>query len=153
MAQDAYPLADRRVWDRRSRRTRTLLLSIGATVFVLAFALSASVGLVAGSSLAGIRSTLISSPPDEVSVVLTAPLAKKPAAQDVGVRQVIARSFRGAPVVVTRVVDTADRGSPKARWTITPNPALIGTGDLGRLHTGFGAVESAVTSRGRHALT
>lgn len=140
MAQQPHSLAGRRVWARRQRRAASLLVAIAATVFVVAFCVSGIVGYGARSSLAGIRSSLSTT---GASVVLKAPLASNPKAQDAGVRAVIAREFGGAPLLVTRALATS--GAPAARWTIAPNSQTVTPGDLGKLETGFAGIEAAVT--------
>ena len=140
MAHDPSLLAGRRVWARRTGGARSLLVAIGATVFVLAFCLSATVGYVANSSLAGIRSVLATS---DSSEVLRAPLSGNGTAQDAGVRAVIAKTFAGAPLTVTRAVSAGSEAS--VRWTITPNARLTTAADLPRLRVGYATLDAAVT--------
>ena len=142
MASRTHPLAGSRAWARRRIRARPLLLSIGATVVVLSFCVSATIGLLADASLAGIRSTLRSASNGESSVVLRAPIARDSAAQDAGVRAVIGREFVGGPLVVSR---TVTRSSDTVRWTITPSATKTTVDDLGRLAHGYASIEAAVT--------
>lgn len=149
MARQSHPLAGQRVWARRRTRARSLLLSIAATVVVLSFCLSGTVGLLADASLASIRSTLAAVPADEASVVLRAPVAHDPGAQDAGVRAVIRTVFEGAPLTVSRAQAA---GSDTVRWTITPIANEVTVADLGRLSRGYSSVEAAVTkSRAAHS--
>jgi hypothetical protein len=107
---------------------------------VLAFCLSATVGYVANSSLAGIRSALATS---DSSEVLRAPLSGDGTAQDAGVRAAIAKTFDGAPVTVTRSVSAGSEAY--ARWTITPDVGLTTAADLPRLLVGYSTLDAAVT--------
>jgi hypothetical protein len=143
LARAAYPLAGQRAWGKRRARARALLVSIGATVFVLAFCVSGTVGFLADASLSGIRSTLASVPAGEASVVLRAPLARNADGQDAGVRSVIAAVFDHAPLTVVRTLSPT--ASDFVRWTITPIAGETTAVDLGKLGRGYSRIEAAIT--------
>jgi len=143
----ASEFAGSRVWRRRSRNSIALLTSIGLTVFVLSLALSATVGLIASSSLASIRHDLDTLPVSDSSVTLTAPLAGDAKAQDAGVRAVIAKTFDGVPLIVSRALAPTKPGSTRrVGWTIRPSPTRTTAADLAALHAGFTRIETAVTN-------
>jgi hypothetical protein len=125
-----------RVWLRRAGRARAALLTIGATVFVLAATVGLTVGALDRSSAAGIQASL-SSP--AAALTVSAPRATDETAQDAAIRRRIAATFSGAPVAVVRsAAGTADR------WTISPVVPRIDATRLAALEHGFRTIAARI---------
>lgn len=136
-----------RVWRRRTGAQRFVLVTSAATILILAFALSAIVGLSARVPLAALHTTVAEGPQIEVAETLTAPLAGNASAQDAGVRRVIAKTFRGAALTVTRTVTSASKNSDaEVAWAIAPNARTTTLADLDDIAYGYRHIDDAVSN-------
>jgi hypothetical protein len=130
---------------RRSNARRTVLLASAASIFLLSVALSSLAGLGIRGPLVATRATLAASTTVDSSVVITSATAPDARAQDEGVRHVIARTFAGVPVTVSRHRHAATRTKgASVSWTVTPDAHTIVPAQLDVLATGFAKIRASV---------
>jgi hypothetical protein len=135
-----------RVWRRRSAAQRFVLVTSAATVLILSFALSTIVGLGSRIPVDAVRTTIADGPASVVAVTLTATESSHPARQDAAVRQIIAREFRDAPLVITRTSTAASKSSDASVvWTIRPDAKTVRPGDLQNIARGYKTIDDAVS--------
>ncbi|MEO6116863.1 MAG: hypothetical protein ABIP33_10805, partial [Pseudolysinimonas sp.] len=125
-----------RVWMRRAGRARAALITIGATVLVLAATVGLTVGMLDRSGAAGIRESLGSS---SAALTVSATRASNEQTQDAAVRRKIAATFSGIPVTVQRsAAGTADR------WTIAPVASRIDAPRLAALEHAYRTIAARI---------
>lgn len=125
-----------RVWSHRAGRARAALLTIGATVLVLAATVGLTVGGLDRSGAAGIQESLGS---PAAALTVSATRASNEQAQDAAIRREIAAAFAGVPV-------TVERGSSgnADRWTISPVASSIDASRLAALEHAYRTIGSRI---------
>lgn len=125
-----------RVWVRRAARARAALITIAATVLVLAATVGLTVGALDRSSAAGVRSSLGST---SAALTISAPCATNETAQNSAIRREIAATFSGVPVTVER----SSAGTPD-RWTIAPVASQIDASRLAALEHAYRTIGARI---------